>query len=222
MAEKKHQKPPITPDIDLHQLEELRNTDPDDLSYVQADLRRMVLGTSKLKELRGVHLWEMVVGGYTTEQIILAFAAPDSPLAILLTGFSGRAGIRTFMKEIHQAQERLLQMDGAKVRREAYVNDRRRLRDACWAALGRVEAAHSKALLELIDKVQQDIAEVHGVLVKGPGRHPGRRPVGSAVLSDAESEEVGDTPVSEDAEPDWGAEEEFVQDDTEDSVQDQE
>lgn len=224
MTTKKYEKPPITPDVDLHQLEKLQDAENGDLSYLQKELRRMMLGTKKLSELRAVHLWDMVVGGYTVEQIMLAFATPGSPLTILLAGFSGKTGVRRFMREIHEAQEKLAQIDASKVRREAYINDRRRLRDAVWAALGRVEPQHSKALLELLDKVQQDIAEAHGVLVKGPGRHPGRRPAGSAVLHngeqvDKEAPEEGDP---EAALQDWGEEEEFEVDDSEDQPEDKE
>jgi len=224
VEKKKLQKPPITPDIDLHQLERLRDADDSELSYIQRELRRKMLLPKKLKELRLVHLWEMVVGGYTTEQIVLAFAVPDSPLNVLLDGFSGKAGLRTFMLEIRDAQERLAKIDTDKVRREAYINDRRHLRDACWAALGRVEAAQSKVLLELIDKVQQDIAEAYGVLVKGPGKHRGRRAAGSPVLSSGVAGK-GEAPSETDPEsttPDWESEEEFEPDDAEDSAQDQE
>lgn len=222
MPKKESQSIPAASDSHLEQLAALQAVDEGNLTSFQKSVRAGLLGARALKGIRIRHIQEMAAAGYCAEQIRLAFVAPDSLLNVLVTGFTGQGGVKAFYGEITDAietQENLSKDE----RRELFVVSQQRLLDACWRLLKNVKAEHGRALIELMDRLQREIAHAQGVYDPKPGRPPGQPPgrkeikVEAAQASAREAmEEVaqGDS-TKEDA--NWG--EEFVpDDDPEDSV----
>lgn len=217
--------PPVSPHAHLDQLRQLwevfEGEDVDTtLGPMQKMLAKMALGPHGLRKLRVMHIEEMVAAGYNDTQIYLAFATPDSDYALLITHLKGNDSRIKFSRDIKAARDRMKESD-VQTRRDWYIQSRQRLLEAAWAALGRVDPSNTKALLELIDKLTQDIAEAHGVLNQRTGKRPSTRRGGRDIVqSDAVAEATETTAASEDTEPDWGGEE--FKADEQDNAEDQE
>lgn len=201
---------PVSPDMHLEQLRELRDKKDDgSLNPVQQLAAKSILGRRTLKALRVKHIRELVVAGYTTEEIKIAFATPSSRFAPLLDGLEGRTGYKTFLSEISDAFT-WRDEQGLDVHRDAYIRSRQQLLDACWGVIPKMEASHAKGLIELMDKLVQDIAEARGVLKQRAGKRPSTRRGGRDISPTAE--ETGDQPATtpdenpEDVKPDWEGE----------------
>lgn len=222
MPTKVYRTPPVTPNAHLAQLTALKDAKESDLSKFQKLLRKTLLSERSLKAMRLIHIREMVIAGYPTEQIKLAFVAVESPLNALVDGLQTESGARIFHNEIMAAITECADLN-ADDYRTIYVESRQRLLDACWGFLGSIEPPQAKALIELMDKLQQDVAESHGAIHQRAGKRPstlrqnptsgpGEPP--ASEVADAESALSGDDP--DQTKFDWeGA---FEADDAEDNV----
>ena len=103
MTKPQYRTPPVSPNAHLTQLAALKDVDEKELTEFQLILRKSLLSLRSLKALRKMHIREMAIAGYEPEQIRLAFAAPDSPLGVLISGFKGQSGMDEFRNEIKKA-----------------------------------------------------------------------------------------------------------------------
>lgn len=172
MTTKKYATPPVRPNAHLEQLTELKAADADDLSEFQRLIRHSLLSERALKALRQMHIQEMAVTGYNLEQISLAFVAIDSPLNALVDGLQTKSGAVMFRGEINDALKAVGTLSAADYR-AIHIRSRQRLLDACWGFLGSIEPQHGRALIELMDRLQLDVAEAHGAIGPKVGRRSG-------------------------------------------------
>lgn len=219
MTTKVYRPPPVAPNAHLEQLVALKEAEESSLSEFQKMLRRSLLSERALKAMRKMHIREMVIAGYRPEQIKLAFVAPDSSLNTLVDGLKTVTGARTFRGEIVEAFEQCANLD-ADAYREIYIESRQRLLNACWDFLGRIEPPQAKALIELMDKLQQDIAEAHGAIHQRAGKRPSTHrpgpPSGGMKRPPAQLDEAVKEGDPESVNLNW--EEGFEADDSEDST----
>lgn len=212
MAKTEYRRPPATPDAHLEQLAALEQAPDNTLSKFQKMMRKSALSERSRKALRNKRIQEMAVVGYSPEQIKLAFIALDSPLNVLVDGLQTKSGMKTFHTEVRDAVNASAILDAAE-RRVVYVQGRQRLLDVCWGLVARGE--HTIAILELMEKLQRDVAEAHGAIHERVGKRPSTRqpdPVPDAAAS----------PKAEEGDPeavaDLNWEEGFEPDDSEDST----
>ncbi len=164
--------------------------------------------------MRVARIREMAIAGCQPEQIKLAFVTLDSPLHTLLEEIQTDEGARIFVGEIVEAIRQCGDMTPA----EIYIAGRERLLNACWEVLPRMETSQTKAMVELMDKLQRDIAEARGVIHQRVGRRPRVQPTDPTDPPPASTEAAEeDNPAKTDV--DW--EGEFEPDDSaEDSASD--
>lgn len=214
MTTKKYTTPPVRPNAHLEQLTGLKAAKADDLSEFQRLIRHSLLSERALKALRKMHIQEMAVTGYNLEQISLAFVAVDSPLNALVDGLQSKSGAIMFRGEINEALKECAGLSAAD-HRAIHIRSRQRLLEACWGLLGSVDAQHGRALIELMDKLQLDVAEANGAIGPKVGRRSGMtgRGRGQGAAADVASSAPAAEPVGQpSADVDWR--EEFAPDDS--------
>jgi len=214
MTTKKYVEPPITPNSHLGQLAALQEVDEETLNDFEKVILKSLFSARAMKVFRNIHISEMAAAGYTAEQIGLAFAARDSELHPLIIGLTGEKAAHEFLatiKEAVAAYTNLSDEDWAGV----YIKNRQRLLQETLSSLARVEPSQHKALLELVDKLQQDIAESHGGLFRRAGKRSSTKR--SAAAQEAPEKEPLEE--AEDPKVDWKVKEgEFEDDDSEDQL----
>ena len=219
MTTKKYITPPITPNAHLEQLAALQEVDDETRNAFERIVFRALASEKALKVYRDIHINEMAAAGYTREQIGLAFAVRDSELHPLIAGLTGETAAREFLARIKEAVASFAELtdeDYAAV----YVKRQERLLQETLSFLGRVEPSQSKALLELAERFQQDIAESHGGLFRRAGKRPTTkrstttRSTTSGADLDAQEKEPLEDADPEETRVDWKVKEgEFKQDD---------
>lgn len=220
MTTKKYLAPPITPNAHLEQLAELQEVDQETLNDFEKVLLKSLFSARAMKVFRNIHISEMAAAGYTSEQIGLAFAARDSELHPLIVGLTGEKAAHEFLATIKEAVAAYTNLSDEEWG-DVYIKNRQRLHQECLALLRRVDASQGRALIELADKLQQDIAEAHGGLFRRAGKRPSTR---RSAPSKAGAVEVEEKEPAEDADPEetrvnWEVKEgEFKQDDSEDQL----
>ncbi len=208
MSKVEYRPPPVTPDAHLEQLAALKDADEGSLSELQKRLRRSLLSSKGTKALRVMHIRDMAVAGFTAEQIKLAFAAPDSPYNPLIAKLQTEAAAKTFKEEIYYALNEVAGMD-AVGHRAIYVREQQRLYNVCWEFLRRGDSTSNKTMVELMYKLQQNIAEAHGAVHRQAGKRQNTQQVDKPAPASAEEAAEGDADV---APIDW--KEEFEPDDS--------
>lgn len=215
MTTTKYRKPPITLVGQFEQLTSLKGAKDNDLSKFQKMARRSLLSERSLKALRRIAIREMVISGYRRHQIKLAFVALDSPLTVLVNGLATKSGMRAFDVEISEETKKCanLTIDES---REIWVESRQNLLNACQNSLPGIEPSQRKAMIEMMEKLQRDVAEARGVIHERAGKrpstkrpdHPTSEPSESAVTANKSgNDELPTTDMwEEDFEPDDRAE----------------
>ena len=184
----------VTPDAHLKQLAALKAEGEDSLGTFRSLVRKSLLSIHSLKALRVMHIRELAFTGYSREQIKLAFVADDSPLNPLVDGLQSEAGAKTFQEEVKAALVEYDNLD-AKTYHKIYVHGQERLIAALWSLLGR--GSGDRATIELLVKLQQNVAESYGTWQQPPGHRGTARPPAPTAPAPAPAEDVtkASTPV---------------------------
>lgn len=175
------------------------------LTDVQAAVAEMVFSTEQLAKMRVQALREMVASGYTTQEIRMVFADPDSPYSVLIEALKPETVIGTITEAINGLRKEQ-NRGGAQAALDEYIRANRRLRDATYATLADSGASHHKQLLDFINQRNQDIADALGIRVTRAGRASTKG--AGTEPEEPEPDENGDGNKHQSNEVDWG--EEFV------------
>lgn len=194
---------PVSAHQRLTLLADLRKKQTDNaLTPVQSAVADMVFSKEQLAKMRVQALKEMVASGYTTQEIRMVFADPDSPYSVLIEELEPKNVIGTLTEAINAIRKEQKQDQTAAAINE-YVQGNRRLRDATYATLADSGAAHHKSLLDFINQRNQDIADALGIRVVRAGRASTKKGTGTGPEApDAENE----NDEKQSSEIDWGEE----------------
>ncbi len=195
---------PISAHVRLTILADLRKKQQaNELTEVQVVVADEVFSKEQLAKMRVQALREMVAAGYTTQEIKMVFANPDSPYSVLIEALEPKNVIGTITEAINGIKKEQKQ-NPAKAAIDEYVQGNRRLRDATYATLADAGASHHKQLLDFINQRNQDIAEALGIRVVRAGRASTKKGTGAGPGEPDDDGDGDDKPQS--SEVDWGEE----------------
>lgn len=156
----------------LDQLYAVRHAADDEFSATEKAMRRTILGSFALKELRVTAMEQLFAEGLTTTEVKLAFLT-DKKLSPLLESFDDKSdnGFEIFKIEMSKAQKNVEEDSGATALRNYKRILRRVLLQATKSFTG-ANGTQVRPLLELASSTAKTIAIMEGAIFQQAGATP--------------------------------------------------